>query len=195
MAIAVSEGHALEVGETGDRPVLRLVARVPRLEDIYQALWTAVRQLNPQRIRSVPKLHGVADEKVWAADFVPSQRTVASSEPIMRAAAQLRKYGYGIIVATQEPKSIHNQVVANCGTQVFGRALAPATQDAMRGMMQQLGAAPGSVGTLKPGEFFVSVPEAPTPQKIRTHLCLAHHGSAATPDEVRSLARASRDLR
>ncbi len=130
-----------------------------------------------------------------AKDFVPSQRTVASSEPIMRAAAQLRKYGYGMIVATQEPKSIHNQVVANCGTQVFGRALAPATQDAMRGMMQQLGGAPGSVGTLKPGEFYVSIPEAPTPQKIRTRLCLARHGSAATPDEVRSLARASRDLR
>lgn len=140
---------------------------------------------NPAREGKMAGLF-VLDE---AKDFAPSQRQVASSGPLRRAAAQLRKYGYGMILATQEPKSIENQIVANCSTQIFGRALAPTVQQAMREMMQQLGGAPGQVGTLKPGEFYASVPGNSQPRKVKTPLCLSFHGAAPSPEDVRTKAR------
>ncbi len=128
-----------------------------------------------------------------AKDFVPAGRSVASSQPILRLAAQLRKYRFGLLVATQEPKSIDNKVVANCSTQIFGRALAPATQDAVKAMMAQLGGAAPNIGSLQMGQFYASVPNSPLPQKIRSRWCLSHHGGPATPDEVRAMAAADRE--
>ena len=130
-----------------------------------------------------------------AKDFVPSSGKAASSPPIKRAAAQLRKYGYGMIVATQEPKSIDNRVVSNSSTQIFGRALAAATQQAVQTMMSQLGGQPAKLGTLKPGQFFVSVPASPVPRKVQTSWCLSHHGPSPTPEDVRLLAARHRSRR
>lgn len=123
-----------------------------------------------------------------AKDFVPARGNAASSLPIKRAAAQLRKYGYGLVVATQEPRSVDHRVVANSSTQVFGKALAPATQEAMQTMMSQLGGQPARLGTLRPGQFFVSVPESPAPRKMQAPWCLSFHGPAPSPDDVRELA-------
>lgn len=123
-----------------------------------------------------------------AKDFAPSQVKAASSEPIRRAAAQLRKYQYGLIAATQEPRSIDSKVVSNSGTQIFGRALAPAAQHAVADMMSQLGGGAPKVGTLEAGQFFVSVPHATVPTKVRTRWCLSHHGGPRTAEEVRELA-------
>lgn len=126
-----------------------------------------------------------------AKDFVPSGRAVASTQPILRLAAQLRKYGYALVVATQEPKSIDNKVVSNCSTQIFGRALAPATQEAVKQMMAQLGGASANVASLQKGQFFFSTPGHETPRKMLARWCLSHHGGPLTPDEIR--ARAAED--
>lgn len=126
-----------------------------------------------------------------AKDFVPAGRQTASSQPILRLAAQLRKYRFGLLVATQEPKSIDHKVVANCSTQLFGRALSPAAQDAVKAMMSELGGSAQSAARLQRGQFYASVPTAMTPRKIRTRLCLSHHGGPLAPDEIR--ARAAQD--
>jgi hypothetical protein len=68
----------------------------------------------------------VVDE---AKDFVPSKGGVASGASLIRLTAQGRKYGLGLVFATQAPKSINHNVIANCATQVYGRASSPAARD------------------------------------------------------------------
>lgn len=136
-----------------------------------------------------PKGLVVIDE---AKDFAPASRSVPSREPLKRLAAQARKYGLGMVVATQEPKSIHNQVVSNCSTQLFGKALSPAAQDAVRGMLAQLGGEPTSLASLKTGQFHCAVPGHP-PRKIATRICLSHHPkNPPSLDEVRTIAAEDR---
>jgi hypothetical protein len=138
-----------------------------------------------------PKGLVVIDE---AKDFAPATAQVASRQPILRLAAQARKYGLGMIMATQEPKSIHNQVVSNCSTQIFGKALSPAAQDAVRSMLAQLGGQAGNLAALKTGEFHCAVPESKL-RKIRGRLCLSHHPSNPPgPEEVKAIAARHRDL-
>ncbi len=132
-----------------------------------------------------PKGLVVIDE---AKDFAPATTQVASRQPILRLAAQARKYGLGMIMATQEPKSIHNQVVSNCSTQVFGKALSPAAQDAVGNMLAQLGGQAGNLAALKTGEFYCAVPESKL-RKIRGRLCLSHHPSNPPgPEAVKAIA-------
>jgi len=127
-----------------------------------------------------------------AKDFAPATSNVASRQPLLRLAAQARKYGLGMIVATQEPKSIHNQVVSNCSTQIFGRTLAPAAQEAVLKMLSQLGAGPVPLANLKRGEFYASVVGS-APRKMATERGISHHpANPPSPDEVRALAKAHR---
>src|SRR5208337_4295854 len=56
-----------------------------------------------------------------AKDFVPSLKTSACKEGLMRLAAQARKYHLGLIFATQNPKDIENKIVANCSTHYYGK--------------------------------------------------------------------------
>jgi DNA helicase HerA-like ATPase len=52
-----------------------------------------------------------------------------------------RKYGLGMIFATQLPKGIDNKFVSNCTTHVYGRMSAPATIDATKELMAAKGGA------------------------------------------------------
>ncbi|MCJ2023432.1 hypothetical protein [Methylobacterium sp. J-067] len=78
-------------------------------------------------IKKPPSLRGMLYGVDEAQTFLPSQRAVPSLGSGIKLVAQGRKYGLGMIVATQVPRGIHNQVVSNCTTQFFGRQRAPAT--------------------------------------------------------------------
>ena len=70
-----------------------------------------------------PRLY-VLDE---AQIFAPAQGQTACKASVLALAAQARKYGLGLIFATQTPKSIDNKIVSNCTTHCYGRMNSPAT--------------------------------------------------------------------
>ncbi|MFJ1458096.1 ATP-binding protein [Nocardia sp. N2S4-5] len=56
-----------------------------------------------------------------AQTFVPAQQPAASKQSTLRLATQARKYGLGMVYATQAPKALHNLVSGNAATQFYGR--------------------------------------------------------------------------
>ncbi|MCJ2038586.1 DUF87 domain-containing protein [Methylobacterium sp. J-059] len=131
----------------------------------------------------------VVDE---AQTFLPAQRQALSLGSGIKLVAQARKYGLGMIVATQVPRGIHNQVVSNCTTQVFGRQSAPATIAAAQEILAASGGTAADIGKLGAGEFYFSTEGSGRPVKLRTPLCLSHHpANPPTPEQVVDIARRS----
>jgi hypothetical protein len=129
----------------------------------------------------------VVDE---AQNFVPSGSGTACKASALSLVAQARKYGLGMIFATQTPKGIDNKIVSNCTTHLYGRMSAPATIDAIRELMAAKGGAADDIGKLSRGEFYFSTEGSPRPIKVRTPLCLSWHPSnPPTADEVIQKAR------
>ena len=63
-------------------------------------------------------------------------------------ASQARKYGLGLVFATQAPKGLHNQIPGNAATQFFGLLNAPAQIDAARELAQAKGGDVPDIGLL-----------------------------------------------
>ena len=61
-----------------------------------------------------------------AQTFAPSAGRTATTGSTLALASQARKYGLGLIFATQAPKGLHNQIPGNATTQFFGLLNAPA---------------------------------------------------------------------
>ena len=110
-----------------------------------------------------------------AQNFAPSQVGTACKRSALSLAAQARKYGLGMIFATQLPKGIDNAIVSNCTTQVYGRMSAPATIQATQELMASKGGAAEDIGRLTRGEFYFSTEGFARPVKIRAPLCLSWH--------------------
>lgn len=129
-----------------------------------------------------------------AKDFVPSGKAVPGKENMIRLAAQARKYGLGLLFATQEPKSIDHAIVSNCSTLLAGKMSSPAAIDALQQLLADKGTRATDVGSLPRGTFyFGSGPDKP--RKIRTSLCLSYHPSTPPSEtEILSTAKASRKV-
>jgi hypothetical protein len=124
-----------------------------------------------------------------AQTFLPSQKPALSLGSGVKLVAQARKYGLGMIVATQAPRGIHNQVVSNCTTQFFGKQNAPATIGAAQEIIAASGGRADDIGKLKTGEFYFATEGSGKPGKVRTPICLSYHPpNPPAPDEV--IARA-----
>lgn len=124
-----------------------------------------------------------------AQDLVPSAGTTACSVSTRRLAAQARKYGLGLLFATQSPKSLHNSVPGNVTTQFFGLLNAPVQIEAARELARAKGGDVPGIGRLSAGEFYLAA-EGGGFQRIRTPMCLSHHPPGPlTEDEV--VARAA----
>lgn len=129
----------------------------------------------------------VVDE---AKDFVPSGKSVPGRENMIRLAAQARKYGLGLLFATQEPKSIDHAIVSNCSTLLGGKMSSPAAIDALQQLLSDKGTHATDVAALKRGTFyFGSAPDKP--RKVATSLCLSYHPSTP-PSEAEVLESARR---
>ncbi|WP_017326323.1 helicase HerA domain-containing protein [Synechococcus sp. PCC 7336] len=124
-----------------------------------------------------------------AKDFIPSQRTSPCKDNINRLAAQARKYGLGLVFATQAPKSIDHNIVANCSTQFYGRANSPAAIAAIKEQLNQRGGGGHDLARLAKGQFYVVGETIATPTKIQAPLCLSYHPQSPL-DELEVLARA-----
>lgn len=122
-----------------------------------------------------------------AKDFIPSVKSTPCKDSVTRFAAQARKYGMGLLLATQEPKSVDTKIISNCNTQFFGRQNSPATIEAAEALLERKG-----VAKLERGHFFLKsiAPLGAAPIRITTPLCLSYHPSAPlSADEVLELTR------
>ena len=152
-------------------------ARQSFVNQLQMTLFTWIKQ-NP----SLTSRLYVLDE---AQNFAPSQAGTACKASALSLAAQARKYGLGMIFATQLPKGIDNRIVSNCTTHVYGRMSAPATIDATQELMAAKGGAADDIGRLTKGEFYFSTEGLSRPIKVRTPLCLSWHSqNPPTVEEV-----------
>ena len=124
-----------------------------------------------------------------AKDFVPSGKKVPGKENVQRLAAQARKYGLGLLFATQEPKSIDHSIVSNCSTLLGGKMSSPAAINALEQLLADKGASASDVGKLPRGTFYFGT-SPDKPRKVATSLCLSFHPSTP-PTEAQVLELAS----
>lgn len=119
-----------------------------------------------------------------AQNFVPSRGSTPSSESTLALISQARKYGLGMVLATQQPKGLHNAVISNCATHLYGRMSSPAAIAAAREIAAAKGGDLEAIGGLGRGEFYLSVEESPRPAFVETPLCLTHHPANPLPEEA-----------
>jgi hypothetical protein len=142
-------------------------ARQSFVNQLNMSLFTWIKR-NPS---STGRLY-VLDE---AQNFAPSQKTTPCKESTVSLVAQARKYGLGMIFATQLPKGIDNKIVSNCTTHFYGRMSSPATIDATRELMSAKGGGGDDIARLNRGEFYFSTEGLSRPVKIHAPLCLTWH--------------------
>lgn len=133
---------------------------------------------NPARDRPLAGLL-VMDE---AQMLAPSHGLTASTYSTIVLASQARKYGLGLLFATQAPKGLHNQVTGNATTQFFGRLNSPAQIAAAQEMARAKGSAIDDVSALGVGLFYVTS-ERFGFRRVRSPFCLSHHPPSPLRDE------------
>ena len=107
-----------------------------------------------------------------AQNFVPSGKSVPSKSSLIGLTQQGRKYGLGLIFATQAPKGIDHQIILNCTTQFIGKANSPAAIEAAQELIRERGGRADDVARLDRGQFYVYSAGFSEPAKILTPLCL-----------------------
>ncbi|MEU7750188.1 DUF87 domain-containing protein [Micromonospora sp. NPDC049171] len=160
-------------------------ARQSFVNQLQMGLFSWIKQ-NPARDRPLLGLL-VMDE---AQTFAPSGAMTGCTQSTLALASQARKYGLGLIFATQAPKNLHNRIPGNAATHFFGRLGVPAQIEAAREMAKAKGGDVPDIGNLTAGEFYVAL-EGEAPHKARTPMSLSHHPSSPlTDEEVMLRARA-----
>jgi hypothetical protein len=126
-----------------------------------------------------------------AQTLAPSGAMTACTQSTLALAAQARKYGLGLIFATQAPKGLHNRIPGNSATQLYGLLNSPIQIEAVREMAKAKGGDVPDISRLTAGEFYLAA-EGNPPNKIKTPLSLSHHPrSPLTVEEVLARARAA----
>ncbi len=125
-----------------------------------------------------------------AQNFASSDRNTPSGAAAVALVRQARKYGLGMLFATQEPRAIDHRIIANCTTQMFGLTNSPASLSAVRGMLASRGGGGEELGRLPRGQFYLTT-EGERPQKLTAPLCLTYH-PASPPSEDDVIERAAR---
>jgi hypothetical protein len=125
-----------------------------------------------------------------AQTLAPSGALTACTESTLALASQARKYGLGLIFATQSPRGIHNRIVGNAATQFYGFLNAPAQVAAAKEMAAAKASGVADISRLTAGQFY-AVGEGLAFQKVSAPMCLSHHpASALSAEEVLARARA-----
>lgn len=125
-----------------------------------------------------------------AQTLAPSGAMTACTHSTLALASQARKYGLGLVFATQAPKALHNRIPGNAATQFFGLLTSMAQIDAAREIARAKGSSIADVGRLDRGEFYAAV-EGASFVKIQAPFCLSDHpASPLTGQEVMQRAAA-----
>jgi hypothetical protein len=128
-----------------------------------------------------------------AARFLP--RNNAESKPaLLLLAQQARKYGLGLILATQNPKDLDYNATANFATHIFGTANTPQVVQFIQEAMEQKGLSGLNPAQLKPGQFFCATPSLERPVRLQAPMCLSAHPHNVQLSDDDILQRAHRWL-
>ncbi len=123
-----------------------------------------------------------------AQTLAPSKGYTACTRSTLALASQARKYGLGLVFATQAPKSLHNQIPGNATTQFYGLLNAPAQIESAKEMARAKGGLVPDISRLRSGNFYVAT-EGQAFHRIVAPWCLTHHPpSPLSPEEVLALA-------
>ncbi|UWZ40687.1 ATP-binding protein [Dactylosporangium roseum] len=154
------------------------------VNQLQMALFSWIKR-NPARDRPLGGLL-VMDE---AQTLAPSGAMTACTRSTLMLASQARKYGLGLVFATQAPKGLHSHIPGNAATQFFGLLNAPVQIEAAREMARFKGGDVPDISRLSTGQFYVALEGEPF-RRARTPLCLSHHPpSPLSTDEVITRAR------
>lgn len=124
-----------------------------------------------------------------AQNFAPSDRYTACTRSTLALVSQARKYGLGLVFATQAPRGLHLHIPGNAATQFYGLLNAPAQIATAREMARAKGGEVPDISKLRAGNFYVAL-EGNAFHRIQTPWCLSHHpASPPTTEEVLALAR------
>jgi len=124
-----------------------------------------------------------------AQTLAPSGAMTACTQSTLALASQARKYGLGLVFATQAPKGLHNRISGNAATQFFGLLNHPTQIDAARDLARAKGSDVPDISRLRTGQFYAAI-EGSTFEKIQAPLCLSYHPkSPLTVEEVVERAR------
>jgi len=127
-----------------------------------------------------------------AQTYAPSGAATACTASTLALAAQARKYGLGLVFATQAPKGLHNRIPGNATTQFFGLLNAGAQISAAAELAKAKGGRVDDIARLRTGHFYATS-EGLGFEKLQIPMCLSHHPpSPLTADEVVARAQASR---
>lgn len=118
-----------------------------------------------------------------AQDFVPSGRTNPSAESTVELIRQIRKYGLGVVLASQAPKGIHHEALGNTANQFIGRLTAPAQIDAAQAMAYARNSNLDNLGGLSLGTFFAAG-EGTGFSKTQVPICLSQHAGPLAESEI-----------
>jgi DNA helicase HerA-like ATPase len=125
-----------------------------------------------------------------AQEFVPSTGSAQSTRSTVELIRQIRKYGLGMILASQRPKGVDNEAVNNTATQFIGRLTSPVQIEAAGQMAAARGSVLDNLGGLERGTFFAAT-EGTGYTSIRVPHCLSHHAEPLDEGEVVARARRS----
>jgi len=163
------------------------VQRQTFVNQLQMALFSWIKQ-NPAGDRPLSGLL-VMDE---AQTFAPSGAATACTESTLMLSAQARKYGLGLMYATQAPKGLHNRISGNATTQFFGLLNSGVQINAATELARRKGGQVDDIARLSSGMFYAAS-EGLGFEKARMPMCLSHHpASALTAEEVIERARGGR---
>jgi hypothetical protein len=164
-----SEGRSARVSVVSLSGLASDEERQGFVNQLQMALFGWIKE-NPARGRPLRGLL-VMDE---AQTYAPSGRSTPCSRSTLALAAQARKYGLGLVFATQSPKGLDNSIPGNASTQFFGFLNAPVQIEAAKAIAASRRGRIDEIGHLKAGQFFTSGEGTPF-RKITTPFCLSHH--------------------
>lgn len=182
--LTASEGKRARVSVVSLIGLPDAVQRQSFVNQLQMSLFAWIKR-NPAGDRPLNGLF-VMDE---AQTFAPSGAMTPCTGSTLALVSQARKYGLGLVFATQAPRGIHNQVVGNCATQLVGFLNSPIQVAAVRDMVDAKQAEQLEMTDLTAGEFYIRS-EGQAYRRVTASMCLSHHPrSALTPEEVITLAR------
>jgi hypothetical protein len=124
-----------------------------------------------------------------AQNFAPSGRTTESTYSTLALSSQARKYGLGLVYATQAPRGLNPHIAGNSATQFYGLLNAPAQIATAKEMARVKGGYVPDISRLRAGNFYAAL-EGSAFEKITAPWCLSHHPhSPLTTEEVLDLAK------
>lgn len=124
-----------------------------------------------------------------AQNFAPSTHTTACTHSTLALSSQARKYGLGLVFATQAPRGLHNHIPGNATTQFYGLLNSPTQIAVAREMARVKGGLVPDISKLRSGDFYLAL-EGNAFHKVKTPWCLSYHPpSPPTTDEVLQLAQ------